>query len=449
MSRNAKEIGLNKSDEGRSKIPGNKVAILGLGVSGYQSALFLKEKGFDLWVSDNQVSEMLRQRAGVLEQNGIPVEIGSHNHKKILQSDWILISPGISPASEIYRAVSEKRVPILSEIEVASWFCPTERIIAVTGTCGKTTVTTLISQVLARAGLRVHCGGNIGNPWIGELQKISTEDVVVLELSSFQLQHCRYFKPHVGILLNISSNHEDWHKDIREYAAAKIKLFENQTSTDYAIINGQDQKRYFPEARFLSRVIYFDQEMKKTGSANPNESVIRLATSLFGCESKIVEDVLSGFHGIAHRLELFHSSKGVQYVNDSKSTTLASLKWALNKYPNKRVVLIAGGHPKSRSFEDAKDLIAQKVKKLILIGEARDLLREQWKGASPIFETDDFKEAIAEACRFAETGDVVLLSPACASFDMFKNYEDRGNQFKILVSEMTGAGTTVYHPAKE
>lgn len=415
------------------KARGKKVSILGLGVSGYQSACFLLEKGFNLFVSDQAENPVIQDRAQDLRQRGIEVETGRHSLERILQSDWVLISPGLSPSLPIYQALREKRLPVFSEIEVASWFCPSSKIIAVTGSAGKTTVTTLIARVIRKAFGHSFLCGNIGNPWIGEVPKISKDDFVVLEVSSFQLMHCEGFRPHVGVLLNLSPNHQDWHRDMPEYVAAKLRIFQNQTAGDYAVLRYTDQERFFPGRRWNAKTVYFDQG---TGE-NCNEAAVLCGARLLGIGDQISESVLREFEGIEHRLEKVTSSKGVDYVNDSKATTTASLAWALEKLPDESVILLAGGHPKSNDFATVRDLIHKKVKLALLIGEARPLLRKAWEGACDLLETESFEDAVSKAHQTAEAGNTVLLSPACASFDMFKDYQERGVIFKKLVFELT------------
>ncbi len=415
------------------KVPGQKVAILGLGVSGYESARFLFDRGFHLFVSDQSQTPLLQDRAQGLRQKGIEVETGRHSLDRILRSDWALISPGIAPSSSVYQAICEKGLPVFSEIEAASWFCPSPKIIAVTGSAGKTTVTTLLAQATQKAfGASFLCG-NIGNPWIGELHKISKEDFVVLEVSSFQLMHCESFRPQVGVLLNLSPNHQDWHRDMREYAGAKLRIFRNQTENDFAVLRFKDQECFFPEFQGGGKAVYFDKETDK----NPNEAAVFCVARLLGIEDSIVESVLRNFEGIEHRLEKVASSKGVNYINDSKCTTPASLAWALQKFPDGSVILLAGGHPKSNDFDTVKDLVHKKVKLALLLGEARLLLRRAWQKVCDWDEAESFQEAVYKAHSAARGGDTVLLSPACASFDMFKNYQERGAVFKKLVLELT------------
>lgn len=415
--------------------PGKKVTVLGLGVSGLQSAVFLKQHGYEVWVSDGGDSGAVKQRLSDLADFGITGEAGGHNLSRILDSDWVLISPGIPPASKIHQTIRKAGLPVFSEIEVASRFCPTGRVIAVTGTCGKTTVTTLIQRLIETSGKRAVSCGNIGNPWIGEIEGLCKDDFVVLEISSFQLEHCIHFRPWIGVLLNISANHEDWHEDEQAYVRAKLRIFQSQTERDTAIFRLQDRDRYFPEMTFRAQT----RAIGQNAAMNPNEEVLRAVAVIVGIDGQVVDRVLTVFEGIEHRLEVFLQAGGVSYVNDSKSTTPSSLAWALDKYPDRKVILIAGGHPKSTDFGGLRGLVARKVKLAVLIGEARALLREAWQGAVPFFETDQFEEAVQKASAGAREGDVVLLSPACASFDMFKNYEERGRLFKAIVSRITGS----------
>jgi len=417
------------------RFKGKRVAVLGLGVSGYQSALFLKEKGFDLWVSDQQRSEEINQRAEYLREHDIRVECGQHSEERILNSDWILISPGIPPQSRIYKRLMQAQMPIYSEIEVASWFCPSERIVAITGTCGKTTLTTLLTEILRHSRFRTVPCGNIGNPWIGEIKQIREKDVVVLEVSSFQLQHCRDFHPAIGVLLNLSANHEDWHPDMNAYVGAKSKLFANQSAHDFSLLREEDHKQFLSDYPFNSHVIHYNKEM----ADDLNESALKSVCRLLSCSQDAIAHVLKHFRGMEHRLENCGTYGDIHFINDSKSTTVASLKWGLSKYPDQKVILIAGGHAKSSDFAQASELIAKKVKQLILIGEARSMLAETWRGLCPVVKVDDFPTAVSKSYVLAVAGDFVLLSPACASFDMFKNYEERGNRFKQLVLELASS----------
>ncbi len=413
---------------------GKKVSVLGLGKTGFASALFLKAQGFEVFASDQSEGEAEKERAQILGRQGVAAETGRHSTNRILDSDWVLISPGVSPQTPLYGRIKARNIPIISEIEAASWYSPSSSIIGVTGTSGKTTVTTLLARLFQKTGKSVLCCGNIGTPWIGEIPKMNKNDVVVLELSSFQLQHCQTFRPQTGILLNLSPNHQDWHQDMNEYVEAKLRLFKNQNTSDFAVLRRSDQKRFFSEHSFQAKTVYFDEP-----GINPNYAVIRHVGDLFNIPRSVVNEVWNNFEGVEHRLEKFLIRNDVAYVNDSKCTTPASLVWALEKFPDSKVILIAGGHPKSDDFDTVNELIKRKVKNAILIGEARPLLRRAWDGLCPSWETNDFHAAVQKACQSAAPGDIVLLSPACASFDMFRNYEERGNLFKQMVHEILAA----------
>jgi UDP-N-acetylmuramoylalanine--D-glutamate ligase len=239
------------------------------------------------------------------------------------------------------------------------------------------------------------------------------------------------FRPSVGVLLNITPNHQDWHKDMAEYAAAKLRLFQNQVPADHAFIRRKDQAALFQNYPFHGRVHYLDEN-----AANPNHDAVRQVTALFGVSAKQADEVFAGFRGIEHRMEDVGTLNGVSFINDSKATTAASLAWALEKCRDHSVLLIAGGIAKSRDFGDIKDLVARKAKKVLILGKAVPVLREAWEGAAPLQEARSLDEAVREASREAKAGDTVLLSPACSSFDMFQNYEHRGREFKRCVAEL-------------
>ncbi len=421
------------------KAPGKKVSVLGLGVSGLQSALFLHAKGFQVFASDGGETDSVKQKARELAAKGIEVETGRHSLDRITASDWVLISPGIPPFSPVYQELQRKKMSVFSEIEVASWYSRTRRIAAVTGSAGKTTVATLLARALARTGRRTFLCGNIGNPWISELDNLGPEDIVVLELSSFQLMHCRSFRPEIGILLNIAPNHQDWHPDMQDYAQAKLRIFAGQGSEDKALIRRIDERNFFPNHSFKARKIYFAD----TPGVNPNVDAVTKAAAIYGIRPEEVKNIADTFEGIEHRLEKFAVSGGTTYINDSKCTTTASLAWALEKFADGHVVLLAGGHPKSDDFAAVRELVKRKVKRAILIGEAIPLLRKAWEGACRLEEASSFKDAVARARAAAGGGDTVLLSPACASFDMFRNYEERGRLFKKLVLETLPSAVSV------
>jgi UDP-N-acetylmuramoylalanine--D-glutamate ligase len=413
--------------------PGTKVAILGLRETGFLSALYLHDKGYQVFASDLADTEDIRENVSKLSKQGICAECGKHSMDAILAADEFLISPGIPPGSKIYQAILASGKPIHSEIEVASWFSPAKTVVAVTGSCGKTTTATLIAQMIEAGGHKAVLCGNIGNPWIGEIPKITPDTWVVLEVSSFQLMHCTSFAPSVGLLLNIFPNHMDWHADMKEYAEAKLNLFRVMKDTSVMICKKKDETDFFPDFRTAARRIYFDERPV----SNPNEAALLCVAEALGCPGELAGNVIRNFRGIEHRLENFARRDGITFVNDSKATTTASLAWALEKFADGTVVLVCGGKHKTgvEDFKSLRPLIARKVRCVLLIGAARPIMKEAWQGIVEIAETESLEEACRLSIEKAQRGDTVLLSPACASFDMFKNYQERGRLFKEMIQK--------------
>lgn len=404
-----------------------RITVLGAGESGLQSALFLKSRGANVFISEMKEGSQWDPIKTELDHFGISYEFGHHRWDKIETSDLIIISPGIPPKALIYQKLICSNLPIWSEIELAYRFCAGE-VIAVTGTSGKTTVTTLIREVLARAGHKVLSCGNIGNSFVREVDKIDSDTIVVLEVSSFQLRHVDQFKPHVAILLNVSDNHLDWHSSREEYRAAKWRIFKNQSASDYAVIHAQDVESVNRAKTLSSQVIYFDEGEEK----NPNFSAVEQVASLYGVKRRVIYSALKEFKGLEHRLEEIGIEHGIRYINDSKSTTVASLEWAL-KQIQAPVVLIAGGRYKGGDFESLRQLVQKKVKFLIVIGEAKELIRNAFEDLVTVYPAATLEEAVRIARGAARAGEAVLFSPACSSFDMFASYADRGQKFKRMV----------------
>ncbi|MFH1208593.1 MAG: UDP-N-acetylmuramoyl-L-alanine--D-glutamate ligase [Candidatus Omnitrophota bacterium] len=413
--------------------PGAKITILGLQDTGFLSALCLHEKGYQVFASDLADTEDVRENVSKLVKQGVRAECGKHSLDAILAADGFLVSPGIPPGSKIYQTILGSRKPIYSEIEVASWFSPAKTVVAVTGSCGKTTTATLIAQMIEAGGRKAVLCGNIGNPWIGELSKITPDTWVVLEVSSFQLMHCASFAPSVGLLLNIFPNHMDWHANMKEYAEAKLNLFRAMKNTDVMICRKKDETDFFPDFRTVARRIYFDERP----ASNPNEAALLCAAEALSCPGELVGNVIRNFRGIEHRLENFAEKDGIAFVNDSKATTTASLAWALEKFNDGTVVLVCGGKHKTgvEDFKSLRAMIARKVRCALLIGAARPIMKEAWQGIVEMEEAGSLEEACRLSIEKAQKGDTVLLSPACASFDMFKNYEERGRFFKEMIQK--------------
>ena len=324
----------------------------------------------------------------------------------------------------------EAGIPIWSEIELAYRFCR-GKMIAVTGTSGKTTVTTLITRVLNAGGFSAVSCGNIGNSFIREVGQMTPDTVAVIEISSFQLTYVHQFCPYVAIILNVSANHYDWHENYESYLNAKWRMFEKQTADDYALINVENEDCVRKALSLKSQVLYFEGDLGQ----NPNFAVVEQVARLFHVDPKIVQGVLKNFSGLEHRMEEVGSFFGVRYINDSKSTTIASLKWALLR-SGSEIVLIAGGRFKGGDFKELRKLVRDRVKFVVAIGEAKNLIHEAYADLVPVFMTGSFEDALRVARGAAKNGQTVLFSPACASFDMFKNYKDRGQRFKDEVSKL-------------
>jgi UDP-N-acetylmuramoylalanine--D-glutamate ligase len=406
---------------------GKRATVLGCGESGFASALLLKEKGADVFVSERNYSQAIQKKCNILQGKDISVELNRHSFRKVKDSDLIIISPGISPQSDFYKKIAATRIPIWSEIELAYQCAKNSFVIAVTGTNGKTTVTYLIKEMLIAAGRRAVSCGNIGTPFTSIVKTLDSQTVVVLEVSSFQLFHTHEFKPHIALLLNLSVNHLDWHSSYGEYVAAKFKLFQNQGPEDIALINGEDVECTKRASSLPGTVDFF----KKAPDHNINVSALIKVVALLNIDLAIVNEVFASFPGLEHRYEDLGAIDGLRFINDSKSTTIASLKWALDQVVGK-TILIAGGKHKGGDLSVLSDTVSKKVSGLVAIGESKQLFRSIFGRIVPVYMAHDLKDAVRTARHLGGNKGNVLLSPACASFDMFENYKDRGKQFKAI-----------------
>jgi UDP-N-acetylmuramoylalanine--D-glutamate ligase len=406
---------------------GKTVTIIGLAKSGLSCANLLYDLGARVRVTDNLNNDSTRLNAKRLKSPLIKFELGRHSLKFIKESDVLVVSPGVPDNAMPIAWAKEEGIPVISEIEVAGILCP-GTIIAVTGSNGKTTVTTLIAKILKAAGKKVFTCGNIGNPFCGEVKKIKKNDFVVLEVSSFQLEKIDSFKPKVSLILNFCRNHLDRHKDMREYFEAKKRIFENQDERDFLVLNADDRRLKGLAGQAKAKVVYFS----KTKRFNPNQAAVVKVGSIFGIKQDVCEKVFKGFKGIEHRMEYAGVLNRVKFINDSKATTAESTAWAL-KNINSPVILIAGGRDKGVDYSVVLAQSGKKIKRAILIGEARDKIKQAFKGALPVEYALSLEEAVKKAYLNSAAGDCVLLSPMCSSFDMFLNYEDRGRVFKRIV----------------
>lgn len=409
---------------------GKKVAVIGLARSGLACANLLRSIGAEVSVTDSKPAELLRDAAGGLAYKDIRVETGGHTEDLINGRDLVVLSPGIPDSAAPVQWAFKRKIPVISEIEVAWTLCPCP-VVAITGSNGKTTTTTLTGLVLNAGGRSVRVCGNIGNPFSGEVAGLSSRDFVVLEVSSFQLEKIVTFKPFIAIITNLNPNHLDRYSSVEEYIAAKKRIFLNQTAEDHIVLNASDPvvSKFASEAR--SKAVYFGMDE----GLNPNQSAVVKAAEILGIERAVCLDVFKSFKGLEHRMEEVCSIEGVKFINDSKATTVESAVWALRNIPG-NVVLIAGGKDKGLDYSLVLEAAKGKVTSAVLIGQAAGLIKKVFAGHIPFQDASDMRDAVRKAFKSAKKGDCVLLSPMCASYDMFSDYEERGRVFKSAVNEL-------------
>ena len=424
------------------------VAVIGAGRSGRAAVRLLHEAGADVRLLEKKPEQMPADFASWLSEHRVPVLGGDHRPEYFEGVDLVIPSPAAA------KAVIEPLLPagkdgakaeICAETELAWRMLEGEPVIGVTGTSGKTTTTSLCAAMLEAHGLRVFTGGNIGVPLseyvLARLHGEPKADVVVLELSSFQLQTCSTLHPRVGILLNISENHLDFHKDMKEYTDAKMRLFARQTERDVAVLH--PSLSALPEAYGMkARVIYLTPgarpfpDTKLIGAHNQsNAEAAFLAASLFDVTREEAARAMRDFAPIAHRLEHIADMDGVQYVNDSKCTTIEALRVALAAF-DRPVILLAGGKFKGGDVEGVCPLLRDHVRAVALYGASREHFEPAWKDVVPVTWDETMDQALARARSIARPGDAVLLAPATSSYDQYRNYMERGNHFRDLVNAM-------------
>ncbi|MFH1201344.1 MAG: UDP-N-acetylmuramoyl-L-alanine--D-glutamate ligase [Candidatus Omnitrophota bacterium] len=400
------------------------ITIIGLGRSGTYAAILAQDLGARVKITESQETPAVKESLTVLTGRNLTIEVGRHSQDFILGQDLIIASPGVPPNSEPIKWAENNNIPIISEIEFAFLVCPAP-IVAITGTNGKTTVTTLIAEVLQKTKRRVFACGNIGEPFTKVVSQIKKEDLVSLEASSFQLQRTKKFHPKVAVILNFTPDHLNYHKDLEEYLEAKKRIFLNQKEDDWAILNYQDKVVRDLSKETKAKVLFFNKKL----SLNPNFEAASITGEIFGVSKKESSEIFRDFKGIEHRLEYIGSIKDVDFINDSKATNVDSTIWALNRI-TKPIILIAGGRDKGTDYSPIYELIKSKVKHMFVIGEAKDKIKTALSKAVKTEEAASLKEAMEKGLLIAQKGDSVLLSPMCASFDMFINYEDRGDTFR-------------------
>jgi len=442
-----------------------RVLVVGLGKSGVASALFLKKQGARVTVSDTKSGDELRNEIPVLLDHGITVETGGHGDRTFRGQDLIVVSPGVPVDAEPLvqaRALGEN---VIGEVELAAQFLPGP-IVAITGSNGKTTTTTLTGEIMTAGGFPTLVGGNIGTPAISLAEHAKPETVIVLEISSFQLETIQAFRPKVAVVLNVTPDHLDRHRTFEVYVDAKARIFENQQRSDFAVLNADDPTCLaMGGARTRAQVVWFSRQKEvqrgawvRDGNivfrdvggqreimqvseiplkgAHNLENVLAAvcAGALMGCAPEKIREAVHDFKAVEHRLEFVATIRGVDYYNDSKATNVDATIKALESFPA-NIHLILGGKDKGSDYTVLNDLLRQRVKRVYTIGAAAAKIESQIK--AEVVPAETLENAIRKAHAAAVAGDVVLLAPACASFDQFKNYEHRGQVFKEIVRGLT------------
>ena len=440
---------------------GKRVLVVGLGKSGVASALFLKAHGARVTVSDTKTGDELHSEIPVLLDHGITVETGGHGERTFRGQDLIVVSPGIpldAPALVQARALGGS---VIGEIELAARFLRGP-IVAITGSNGKTTTTTLTGEIMTAGGFSALVGGNIGTPAIALAERATPESVIVLEVSSFQLETIQTFHPKIAVVLNVTPDHLDRHRTFDAYVDAKARMFENQHGNDFAVLNADDPTCVAMAERTRAQVFWFSRQKEvKLGAwvregnilfrdeerqreimlaseiplkgAHNLENVLAAvcAGALMGCAPEKIRQAVRDFKAVEHRLEFVATIRGVDYYNDSKATNVDATIKALESFPGD-IHLILGGKDKGSDYSVLNDLLRERVKRVYTIGAAAEKIESQIKGTE-VEHAETLEHAVRKANAAAQAGDVVLLAPACASFDQFKSYEHRGQVFKEIV----------------
>ncbi len=443
-----------------------KLVILGAGESGIGTALLAKQKGYDVFVSDAGAIKPNFQKE--LETQQIEFESGSHSVERILEADEVMKSPGIPEKNELVIAIRAKGIPVISEIEFGYRYKGNAKIAAITGSNGKTTTTSLLFHICQVAEKDAAMVGNIGFSFARQIAQ-DPKALYVIEVSSFQLDDIHFFKPDIAILLNITEDHLDrYNYEFEKYVKSKFRIIENQTETDCFIYCIDDEiiVKHLALLTYNTNPLPFSmkQEVKKGGYIKNEQMMLKIqeervsmsiydfalkgkhnayntmaasiAATTLGIRKEKIREAVSNFHNLEHRMEFVATVRGVDFINDSKATNVNSTWYALESM-QKKTILVLGGIDKGNDYSLIAELVKEKVKAIICMGTDNAKIKDFFKDLVPVIvEADSAKKAVTESFKLAEKGDVVLLSPACASFDLFKNYEDRGRQFKDSVKEL-------------
>jgi UDP-N-acetylmuramoylalanine--D-glutamate ligase len=451
------------------ELKGKKVLVVGLGKSGLAAALFLRRRGAHVTVSDVRSAEALAKDIPALLDEGIMVETGGHGLLTFRRQDLIVVSPGVPLNTPELAQVKSFGLPVIGELELAARFLKGSTL-AITGSNGKTTTTALVGEILERAGIPTLVGGNIGMPVIALIDKSTDETWSVLEVSSFQLESTQQFHPRIAVILNITPDHLDRHGSFENYALAKERIFAAQDEKDCVILNADNPRAAQAAARSVARVLFFSLEhsvlqgawvedgfvVYRAGANQPIEKIMPLSgVPLKGAHNvenvlaavcaarqarapvEAVREAIEQFKAVEHRLEFVAKVNGVDFYNDSKATNVDATAKAIAAFPS-GIHLILGGKDKGSDYTQLSELLRARVRAVYTIGAAAAKIEGELRGVVPILSCETLDNAVSAAASAARPGEVVLLAPACSSYDQFENYEQRGRVFKELVAERKG-----------
>ncbi|NOZ63421.1 MAG: UDP-N-acetylmuramoyl-L-alanine--D-glutamate ligase [Caldiserica bacterium] len=441
------------------KLRGKKVSVVGLGISGMEAALFLQEKGAEVWITERNTSPELEKRLQGLTRKGIQGELGKHTLSRIREADLVVLSSGVNPAEVWIQELKEEGKEVIGELDLGLMHLSSPYI-GVTGSNGKTTTVHLLKHLL---GEEAEIAGNVGIPITRLLRTGEIPSWLILEISSFQLKSVKKFQPYLSIILNISPDHLDWHANFNDYRSAKMRIFQDQEKNTFTLWNAEEDwwelqktnaRNYFFSATHHSRpgcfvkdnwIIWRDKkeeavmpvrEWRLQGRHNLSNLTAALAAGiLLGKPLSLLREKARTFPGLPHRLEIVRWWKGIQFVNDSKATNVDAVYHALLSLPP-GIILILGGQDKGNDYSPLFSLTKTHLKKIIAIGESRDKIYQEFSPLIEVIKVKSFPEAVKISSKSASYGDTVLLSPACASFDMFSNFKERGEVFRKLVEEL-------------
>jgi UDP-N-acetylmuramoylalanine--D-glutamate ligase len=446
------------------ELRGKRVLVVGLARTGVATALFCAARGAIVTATDTRTEKEFGETLAPLRAAGIKIELGVHRENTFLDQDLIVPSPGVPADAPLLQAARAKGVTIWSEIELAGRFLR-GRLIGITGSNGKTTTTSLIEHILRSAGFPTILAGNIGTPLISCVEQSIDQTITVAELSSFQLELIESFRPNISVFLNLTPDHLDRHRTLESYGCAKARIFENQTEVDFAVLNADDPATT-PYAPTKPQVYWFSRKQRVAQGAfvRENEVIFRqagnegvvlklqdipldgahnlenvlaavAATRLAGADAASIANGVRSFAGVEHRLEFVAEIAGVRYYNDSKATNVDAAVKALDSFPG-RILILLGGKDKGSDYTVLQKPLRDKAILALLIGAAADKIETQIAGSVAIERAGTIERAVEIASHAARPGDLVLLAPACASFDQFQNYEHRGRVFKDLVHQL-------------